>query len=101
MASKLAGERRSVKCEMYFNVPAGTPRERVPFDRMLAKFIERKEHEGWRMERVVSVHKESAADADVYFVDCLLSRPAALLTLDVPDRLIPKLLAVDPRLRVS
>lgn len=100
------GERRSRKFTAYFEVPMGTPLGRIPVRQYILGYIGMKEKEGWRLERVGKVQKDpfikftGKGGMDVYVFNVLLSRPLQQLKLDVPDSIIPRLLAKRPDIRL-
>ena len=102
----MLGEQRSRMLSLEIQVPWGTPEQRIPFTKYLRAYIDRKEAEGWRFERVLNqrrepfanIHKERGILASVYVVDCLFSRRIQEHTFWVPDRAVPKLLA-NPRIK--
>ena len=93
------GQRRSRRFVCYWEVPHGTPEERIPHDRYLAKYLEAMSKDGWVLEGVLRRWKEpyttiSGKDiSDVYNTEVLLSRPLRSYTFEVPDELVPKILA--------
>lgn len=106
MRDKSLGERRSRLIPLEIQVPWGTPEQRIPFTKYIQAFIERKEAQGWRFERVMRQYREPFANintkrgimAATYVIDCLFSRRIQAHTVYIPDAAIPRLLA-NPRLR--
>ena len=95
----MVDERRSVKIGAFFTVPYDIPEGRVPFDRYVQIFVDRKEKEGWRLERVYRVYRAPGALLEerktarkLYYIDALFSRPRRQVTLEVPDRIVGQLL---------
>lgn len=107
MGGRLVGERRARKFTAYFEVPKGTPWGKIPVRQYILGYIEMKEKEGWRLERVGRVQKDpfinftGRGGMDVYIFDVLLSRPLQRMKLDVPDRAIPQLLKNRPDVRLT
>ena len=102
----MLGEQRSRVISLEIQVPWETPAWRFPLTKYLRAFVDRKEAEGWRFERVLNqrrepfanIHKERGILAVVYVIDCVFSRRIQEHTFYVPDRAVPKLLA-NPRIK--
>lgn len=105
------GETRSRVYVTYWEVPAGTPFERVPHNKLYREYIDLMEHEGWKLEKTMEFFMDSNAnrdekgnDVDTYVVRALFSRPTFRHTIEVPDHLVeaflsdPKFAALEPRL---
>ena len=105
MPANTLGDVRSRVHSLEIQVPWGTPERAIPFTKYIRAYIDRKEGEGWRFERVLrqyrepfaNVHKQRGIMAAVYVVDCIFSRRVQEFTLSLPDAAIKKLLA-HPRL---
>ena len=88
---------------MYYEEPWDVSPSRVPHKRYLQTYLERKTKEGWRLERVLRHWDEPVPTISprgllrVYNFEVLLSRRLRHYTFEVPDRLVPRMLA-DPRI---
>lgn len=99
-AADRIGQRRSRVATVSYEVPTDYPEDKIPHDRILAKWLDRKAKQGWQLERVIARYKapEVALSKEkgacyLWLVDCLLSTAVREFTMWVPDKAVDKLLA--------
>ncbi len=92
----------------YFLTPWEREPDRDAVRRAWQVYLDRKAADGWRLVRVVREYVTPTPVIDdtggvmrEHIIEMLMERPARRVRFEVPDRLVPKILAVRPDAKVN
>lgn len=102
----VTGANGQVRTEVSFQSPWGTPVDQHRLNAAWQLYMDRQRTEGWRLVKKVRQYKTSGPvfndDGNMmqeHVFEMILERAPTERTLDVPDSMVPKLLALGAKLK--